>query len=704
MNHITAWTIAGSDSSGLAGIQADIKTMSRLGVQVCSVITAVTAQNRSQLTDIQFIDIEAQLKILNRPHAIKLGMLGKQSIIKSVSDYLQENPVPTILDPVMISTSGEKLFHAQSCDYSTQLQTLFSHVELITPNIPEAEIMLKRPIKNYAQIEQAAQDLIAMGVASVLIKGGHYLDDAFSQDFWTNGKEAFWIASERYPQSGFRGTGCTLSSAITAARALGHDIKDAIVMGKMVINQAMHLSVNAQLYHSTFPTEQKYLPYIASTPITEHPEPFKDCGKNSMGLYPIVDRAEWLNILLPLGVKTVQLRIKDLQGEQLIAEIQTAIAIANKYDANLYINDYWELAIRFEAYGVHLGQDDIASADVNAIRKSGLRLGISTHGYYEVARAHAFNPSYIAFGAIYETTLKKMIPQGLEKLQYWNQLLNYPVIAIGGMTLERIAEVMATGVNGVALISAITQADNPVAATKNLLAEMDKRYSQQIKLGNFGADGQQKLKQARVLCVGVGGLAAPFLLYCAAAGVGTLGIVDDDQVELSNLQRQVLFATSQIGSAKVDAAKQNISALNPHVNVEVHPVRFTEENARDLISSYDIIVDCTDNFFTKYLINDVCFGNEKPFVYASVSQYTGQCAVFDGKTAPSFRELFPSQPGWNLTLDCRQGGVLGVLPGLLGVIQATEVLKWILNLGDSLCGSLLVVDLLHMKFKKYQLS
>ena len=205
------------------------------------------------------------------------------------------------------------------------------------------------------------------------------------------------------------------------------------------------------------------------------------------------------------------------------------------------------------------GQGDIEAADIEKIRKAGLRLGVSTHGYHELARAHALNPSYIAFGAIFPTTLKKMTPQGIDKLKIWRRTLKYPLVAIGGINLERASSILATGVDGVALISAITQAENPIEASRSLLAlcnnksispEEMQRYSQQITLSNIGLSGQMKLRNARVLCIGAGGLASPLLLYLAAAGVGTIGIVDDDHVELSNLQRQLCLRLTMLAAVK----------------------------------------------------------------------------------------------------------------------------------------------------------
>ncbi len=201
---------------------------------------------------------------------------------------------------------------------------------------------------------------------------------------------------------------------------------------------------------------------------------FPDCP--ALGLYPVVDDKIWLERLLPLGVKTIQLRIKHMSAEELEKQIQESIAIANRYQAKLFINDYWELAIKHGAYGVHLGQEDLCSADVKKIEQAGLRLGISTHCESEVARAHMFRPSYIACGPIYPTTSKIMpfAPQGIANLQRWRRILsNYRLVAIGGINLERFPAVLATKVDGIALISAILSAENPEEVTCQLLRMMD---------------------------------------------------------------------------------------------------------------------------------------------------------------------------------------------------------------------------------------
>ena len=229
------------------------------------------------------------------------------------------------------------------------------------------------------------------------------------------------------------------------------------------------------------------------------------------------------------------------------------------------------------------------------------------------------------------------------------------------------------------------------------------QYDQQIKLSEIGIEGQLKLKQARVLCVGAGGLGCPLLQYLTAAGVGTLGIIDFDRVERSNLHRQILYAASDIGKPKALVAKARLSAQNPEIIIHTHTEKLTLSNARELIDQYDIVADCSDNFTTRYLINDVCTQLNKPTVFASIAKFEGQCAVFLRKGDPCLRCVFP-HPELVEAPNCSESGVLGVLPGLLGVIQANEILKWILKTGESLSKKLLTLNCLTMEFKKFQIT
>ncbi len=230
------------------------------------------------------------------------------------------------------------------------------------------------------------------------------------------------------------------------------------------------------------------------------------------------------------------------------------------------------------------------------------------------------------------------------------------------------------------------------------------RYSRHLLLPEVGMEGQQKLKAARVLCVGTGGLGAPLAFYLAAAGIGTLGLVDFDVVDESNLQRQIIHSTADVGRPKIDSAADKLQALNPHMKIVKHETMLTSQNALEIIKDYDIVADGTDNFPTRYLVNDACvLSGNKPNAYASIYRFEGQASVFATEDGPCYRCLYPEPPPPGLVPSCAEGGVLGILPGLLGVIQATEVIKLILGKGESLIGRLLLVDSLAMRFRELKL-
>jgi adenylyltransferase/sulfurtransferase len=229
------------------------------------------------------------------------------------------------------------------------------------------------------------------------------------------------------------------------------------------------------------------------------------------------------------------------------------------------------------------------------------------------------------------------------------------------------------------------------------------RYSRHLILPEVGMEGQRKLKAARVLCVGTGGLGSPLALYLAAAGIGTLGLVDFDVVEASNLQRQIIHSTRDIGRKKLDSAEEKLKALNPAMNVVKHDTMLTSGNALEILKDYDIVADGTDNFPTRYLVNDACVLLGKPNVYGSIFRFEGQASVFATEHGPCYRCLYPEPPPPGLVPSCAEGGVLGILPGLVGVIQATEVIKLILGKGESLIGRLLLVDALNMRFRELKL-
>jgi len=476
------WSIAGVDPAGLSGTQIDLETFNNFNVSSCAIITAVTAQNACAVTAIESISsdhVAAQYDALQntfKPNAIKIGMLGASTTHEKIIHCLTNYSGFVVLDPILASSSGTALIFSDVKQHLESLVKLFPYVDIVTPNLIEAEKILNRALITYQDIKEGAHAMLALGAKSVLLKGGHVKDSLFSQDYWTNGHESFWIANKRLPNKNYRGTGCVLSSALAACLALGYSIKDAIVIAKMYITRGIRQALDidrhaAKLFHNGWPEDEIDLPYLSQKPLLKLSESFT-CRQ--IGLYPVVDSSHWLEKLLPQGVQCIQLRIKNMSAPLLEEEIKRSVLLAKKYGATLFINDYWELAIHFGAEGIHLGQEDLREADIDKIYQSGLYLGVSTHCYYEVATAHTLSPSYLACGPIYPTTSKIMSfqAQGIEQLKRWRRTLQYPLVAIGGINFERLTEVLKTGVDGVALISAITKADNPLTATQQFLTQM----------------------------------------------------------------------------------------------------------------------------------------------------------------------------------------------------------------------------------------
>ena len=249
----------------------------------------------------------------------------------------------------------------------------------------------------------------------------------------------------------------------------------------------------------------------------------------------------------------------------------------------------------------------------------------------------------------------------------------------------------------------ITAMLNPNLDEIQLTKDDYERYSRHLILPEVALEGQKRLKAASVLCIGTGGLGSPLLLYLAAAGIGRIGIVDFDVVDTSNLQRQVIHGTSWVGKPKIESAKNRIHEINPYCQVDLYETRLTSENALEILQPYDMVVDGTDNFPTRYLVNDACVLLNKPNVYGSILRFEGQASVFNYEGGPNYRDLFPEPPPPGMVPSCAEGGVLGILPGIIGLIQATETVKIILGQGNTLSGRLLLYNALDMKFRELKL-
>ncbi|MGB6187353.1 MAG: thiamine phosphate synthase [Aeromonas molluscorum] len=491
------WTIAGSDSGGGAGIQADLHTLHDLGVHGCSVISAITAQNSvavKMVDPVLMQSFTAQIDALGvdlPPAAIKIGLLPTRLHVEVLARRLDTLHAPFVVyDPVAIASTGTPM--AEPNMLAAVREQLLPRLSLITPNGPELEALTGIPASSPELVRAGAARLRELGARAVLVKGGHLeWSGDHCLDYYQDESREFWLAAPRLDTRHGHGTGCAYASAIAAVVAQDYPVEDATTVARAYLQQGLagaqgvgagpgpiaHLGWPTSLAHfpravlagssldrrfALYPASEARLPDGPFAP-TEH----------RLGLYPVVDSVRWLERLLGAGVKTLQLRIKDLPADEVAPAIREAVALGRRHGARLFINDYWQQAIAAGAYGVHLGQEDMENADLAAIQAAGLRLGISTHGYFELMRARELAPSYIALGHIFPTNTKAMPsrPQGLVRLHHYRALMaKWPTVAIGGIGEDRIGAVRESGVGSIALVSAITGSDDWQGATARLLA------------------------------------------------------------------------------------------------------------------------------------------------------------------------------------------------------------------------------------------
>ena len=494
------WSIAGSDSGGGAGIQADLLTMRAFGVHGCSLITAITAQSSVEVARVELVSeqmLAAQWQTLLAdlpPVAIKIGLVASRAQQQQLTTLLATLPttIPVIIDPVLIASCGDTLTLDSGSDALPELPELYRFASLLTPNLPELAALTGLAVTTPEQIITATECLLKKGVRAVLVKGGHASGcKQLALDYLASTRQQYWLASPRIDTEHNHGTGCSLASAIASGLALGYPLDDAIVLAKAYLNRGLSAAYATgqgagTLSHLPLPVAAEHFPlwlntaqvqalYQGATLADLQPSSaaFSPLAQAEMGLYPVVDSVAWLKRLLPLGINTIQLRIKTAHQQLLSAEIAAAIALGKQYQAQVFINDHWQLALQLGAYGVHLGQEDLVTADLNALQQAGIRLGVSSHGYAELLRAKALQPSYIALGHIFPTKTKQMPsqPQGVARLaQYVPLAAPYPTVAIGGINAERLTAVAATGVNSIAVVTAITEAADPERATQLLMA------------------------------------------------------------------------------------------------------------------------------------------------------------------------------------------------------------------------------------------
>lgn len=489
------WSVAGSDSSGGAGIQADIKTAHDFGVHTATVVTAVTAQNSLGVSHIEVVSdasFTQQLASLRKdipPRVIKIGLLACVAQVNALSTLIlgfadissdtQTCPF-VVLDPVQVASTGDVMAGE---DVTEAIKTtLLPLVDLLTPNLVELAFLSNSECDDLIAQKTAAEYLINKGCKGILVKGGH-ANGQYSIDRYYGTNHAFSMSSMRRNTFHTHGTGCTLSSAISAALAKGYLLDDALVLAKAYVNQGIRLAYplgrgRGPVAHSGWPEQAADFPYIGSIETSapkQQQTGFLPCNKQWLGLYPVVPNVQWLSRMLQAGVKTLQLRIKDPTAADLETQVREAVLLGRRYQAQVFINDYWTLAIKYQAYGVHLGQEDLVLADLQSIKTAGLRLGISTHGYHELLIAKQLKPTYIALGHIFPTQTKQMPsnPQGLENLKRYVSLCEgMATVAIGGISEQKVDAVKQTLVDGIAMVSAILQAKDWQSVTKDLIEKL----------------------------------------------------------------------------------------------------------------------------------------------------------------------------------------------------------------------------------------
>ncbi|WP_211230189.1 thiamine phosphate synthase [Thiomicrorhabdus chilensis] len=501
-NRPIIWSIAGSDCSGGAGIQADIKTGHALGCEVCTLITANTVQNSQCLQSVNPVPIailQQQFDCLladKPPQTIKIGLIANNQqldwLIRVLKQLKQESAgLVVVLDPVMKASVGQDLVVESMA--SMLFDELLKLIDVVTPNHSEAA-SLAEDDKSTLSSSEWAEKILQKGCRSLIVTGGHGGSRQCVVDHCFFEKQHLVLESPRTNTAYGHGSGCSLSTSVASFLAHGYLLRDAFIHSQAFINKAFSLCPNEPNYYGAliqpcWPVEKSFYPQVVLDKPCESVSQsgFADLGTDKPGLYPVVDSVEWLETLMPLGIEIIQLRLKNKSEAELRQCIQHAVNLCKQYPTRLFINDYWQLAIEYDAYGVHLGQEDLQALsveDLQTLQQSGIRLGISTHGAYEFLLAQQIKPSYLAIGAIFPTRTKDMTGQ-IQGVNNLRQILtlktDIPVIAIGGITLKNAEEVIKTGVDSIAAVTAITHAENPVQAVKVLQTSFFKRSKTRLE-------------------------------------------------------------------------------------------------------------------------------------------------------------------------------------------------------------------------------
>ncbi|CAM2997321.1 thiamine phosphate synthase [Shewanella algae] len=774
------WSIAGSDSGGGAGIQADLATLSNLGCHGCSVITTLTAQSSVAVTLTEAVSEEMLLAQLNAllgdlpPKAIKIGLLANQAQLQQLCDWLARHlpDVPLVVDPVMVASCGDALSKSTATGAARlDYRPLAALSTVLTPNIHELALLSRSDIHDFSSWQDAATCLANELPCHLLAKGGDFeagVARGLAEDLLLfkdlphssglHQRQGFVLASPRQASSNNHGSGCTLSSAIAAFLAHDWILPDALILAKAYINGALAQSYRvgtgpgplgrpgaclaAELMPVIWPLEDYPwanpaqvlgAPWLAAPTSADgvsakgvSAEGFKTLPHN-LGIYPVVADVELLEALLKAGCRTIQLRLKEevLPGSSAEQAIIRAIALGRQYQARVFINDHWQQAISHGAFGVHLGQEDLSQASLEAIQKAGMALGLSSHGYFEALLALRHRPSYLALGHIFATTTKVMpsLPQGLARLGAYSETFGslLPTVAIGGIDEHNLDAVKHTGVANVAVVRAITEAAEPVTAFRRLtqswlgreapiasgisyaqqntgvqgsagLSDRDFiRYGSQLLLPRVSEAGQLALRAKTVAIVGLGGLGHHLAHSLAAAGVGRLILIDPDIVELGNLPRQLLYNEQDIGRLKVDVAKEKLGRDYPNCLIEIEPKLFGPKSA-ELIREASLVLDASDNFLCRHNLNQACVKLGKELIAAAISADSGllcHTAPWLNPEAGCYECLFPRDSTGSGR--CRDMGVLGPAVQTLAAMQSLAAINTLLGERSTL-GRLISLD------------
>ncbi|MDO8256880.1 bifunctional hydroxymethylpyrimidine kinase/phosphomethylpyrimidine kinase [Shewanella algae] len=773
------WSIAGSDSGGGAGIQADLATFSNLGCHGCSVITTLTAQSSVAVTLTEAVSEEMLLAQLNAllgdlpPKAIKIGLLANQAQLQLLCDWLARHlpDVPLVVDPVMVASCGDALSKSTATGAARlDYRPLAALSTVLTPNIHELALLSRSDIHDFSSWQDAATCLANELPCHLLAKGGDFeagIARGLAEDLLLfkdlphsselHQRQGFVLASPRQASSNNHGSGCTLSSAIAAFLAHDWILPDALILAKAYINGALAQSYRVgtgpgplgrpgvclaaglmpviwplEDYPWANPAQVLGAPWLAAPTAADavsakgvgvkgvSAEDFKTLPHN-LGIYPVVADVELLEALLKAGCRTIQLRLKEevLPGSSAEQAIIRAIALGRQYQARVFINDHWQLAIAHGAFGVHLGQEDLSQASLEAIQGAGLALGLSSHGYFEALLALRHRPSYLALGHIFATTTKVMpsLRQGLARLGAYSETFGslLPTVAIGGIDEHNLDAVKHTGVANVAVVRAITEAAEPVTAFRHLtqswlgravtiasgisyaqqnagLSDRDFiRYGSQLLLPRVSEAGQLALRAKTVTIVGLGGLGHHLAHSLVAAGVGRLILIDPDIVELGNLPRQLLYNEQDIGRLKVDVAKEKLGRDYPNCLIEIEPELFGPKSA-ELISEASLVLDASDNFLCRHNLNQACVKLGKELIAAAISADSGllcHTAPWLNPEAGCYECLFPRDSTGSGR--CRDMGVLGPAVQTLAAMQSLAAINTLLGERSTL-GRLISLD------------